>query len=92
MQASDKTEFSRAVGLLVRRMRDNCKLTQTEFCEKAGITQSMLSRIEIGTCEVSCFTLSRICAAADVDVLGVLRQVPVVVESMKLLDETLRTK
>lgn len=41
------------IGLNIKRIREQNKLTQAQFCEKIGISISYLSKIEAPNCEKS---------------------------------------
>lgn len=58
------------LGILVRDVREQMGLTQTELAARIGIAQSALSRIEAGRHNVSVEMLARIAAALDLP-LGV---------------------
>lgn len=58
------------LGILVRDVREQRGLTQTELASRIGIAQSALSRIEAGRHNISVEMLARIAAALDLP-LGV---------------------
>lgn len=62
---------SAAIGALIRSLRNEQNITQEEFAEKIGTTQSAIARIENGEQNLSTETLSKISAALNRDVVQV---------------------
>ena len=53
-----RPEYEAIRAMIAARL--DCNMTQKELAEKTGIRQSILSRIESGTCSPTVETLSRI--------------------------------
>jgi Predicted transcriptional regulators len=62
----DKEAYMKALGLRIREVRDEMKLTQEQVAENAGMTPTYLSRIETGAAMPSVFIVDRIAVAMDV--------------------------
>lgn len=60
---------------IIEARRLKLRLTQMELAEAAGITQSMLSRIELGGTKVSAFTLYNLCKALHLDIRRVFSRI-----------------
>jgi len=59
----------RAIGTLIKNLREERALSQTELAEKIGTTQSSIARLETGDQNVSTTMLQKIGAALERDVV-----------------------
>lgn len=53
-------------GKAIRTIRTNLGLSQSEFAEKCGITQTSLSQIETGRKRPNSGTIKKICSSLDI--------------------------
>ena len=75
----------RLLGGIVETRRLKKKLSQTDLARAAGITQSMLSRIELGTTKTSAFVLYNLCTTLKLDVRRAFSRVRNAVDREKRL-------
>ncbi len=75
-------------GLLLRDARVRAGLTQRELAQRAGTSQSVVARIELGRSDPSTATLTRLLAAAGFELRAELT--PIVVGNTHMLDDVAR--
>jgi transcriptional regulator with XRE-family HTH domain len=64
-------------GALLREARERAGLTQRALARRAGTSQSVVARIELGRADPSTATLARLLAAAGFELRGELTPLPV---------------
>jgi transcriptional regulator with XRE-family HTH domain len=67
--AYDEARRSYELGKSVRERRLALRITQTELAERAGMTQSAVSRLEAGGMTPTIGVLDRVAAALDADLV-----------------------
>jgi len=67
-ESRENDAYGIVLGVVVQRLRKRHGYTQVELAERAGITQSRLSRIERGSIVPDQYTMRRIGAAFDMSV------------------------
>jgi len=65
--AYDEASLAARVGELVREARESAGLSQRELARRAGTTQAVISRIEMGSVGATLTTLQRIATSLGVD-------------------------
>jgi DNA-binding Xre family transcriptional regulator len=70
-------EWAGQIGKNIRWLREAAKLNQTELAEKAGLTQSHISRLENGEHHAAHFTIEKIAGALGVPVGAIAPRVDV---------------
>jgi transcriptional regulator with XRE-family HTH domain len=75
---------SMSPSILVRDARKNAGLTQTQLAERAGVTQSVIARLERGHGNPTFLTLERVLHAA-----GHSLELTAVKQGLRTVDETL---
>lgn len=58
---SEATKFRKAIGRRFRKKRDAERLTQDEFAELTGMSQSSISKLEAGSRKIDVAELIQIC-------------------------------
>lgn len=61
-------KWAEHVGRAIRQLREQARLTQTQLAEKAGLTQSHISRLEKAEHSATHLTLQKIAVALGVEV------------------------
>lgn len=56
------------IGDRIRRLREKAKLTQNGLAEKAGVSQTHLRRVELGTADITIGHLQLICDALEISI------------------------
>lgn len=59
-------DFNLTVGLRIREIRETYQMTQAEFSEKCGLSESFLAAVEGGRKGITAKTLYKICTAMNV--------------------------
>lgn len=59
-------DFNLTVGLRIREIRETYHMTQAEFSEQCGLSESFLAAVEGGRKGVTAKTLYKICTAMNV--------------------------
>jgi transcriptional regulator with XRE-family HTH domain len=63
----------KALLSLIRAARERSGMRQTELAERLGLTQSWVSKIEMGERRLDLEELRQICAALDLDLVKLVR-------------------
>lgn len=72
--ASDKPSLEQAIGREVRAFRDQLGMTMMELAKAAGLSPSMLSKIENGLSSPSLFTINALSRALNIPVTALFRR------------------
>jgi transcriptional regulator with XRE-family HTH domain len=64
--------FAKMIGMRIRLIRENKKLTQEDLCNRCELSQSALSRAEIGESDLSLYALFKLARALNVPVKSLL--------------------
>lgn len=59
-------DFNLTVGLRIREIRETYQMTQAEFSEKCGLSESFLAAVEGGRKGITAKTLYKICTTMNV--------------------------
>lgn len=68
-------EVNKIIGQMIRQLRLSKKITIQELAYRCEIERSNMSRIELGRTNLTIKTLCRVCAALDVTLGDVFRDI-----------------